>query len=244
MRLGRSGECNVRSGRPSLRTHFRILPVQKNDFSEIEKSMNQRVAWQKLGILYSPVKCSKWSADPSYAFSNSGCPCIRHWLGREGDDSKGCLVLTRQFILSVLFKIPLWRSRESNVVSGRRSRKHCCIWKPGTSHTFWPSGYPNVRISRGREIDDLKVCLLLSRRFIIFGLSKYRHGRGRESNVASFRWDLRTHFRLLAIPRYDFSEVEKGVAYHYVGILYILAFQNPTWASWRKQFSKWSAKHS
>ena len=52
-----------------------------------------------------------------------------------------------------------------------------------------------------------------------------RLGRGRESNVASGRRALRTHFRLLAIPKYDFSEVEKTmIAWHYLGILYFLAY--------------------
>ena len=61
-------------------------------------------------------------------------------------------------------------------------------------------------------------CMAETWHIIPFGLSKIRHGGGRESIVASGRRALRTHFRLLSIPKYKFGEVEKAmnqwVAWH------------------------------
>ena len=54
-------------------------------------------------------------------------------------------------------------------------------------------------------------CVALTRHIILPGLTKMRLGRGRKSNVASGRRALRTHFRLLAIPKYDNREVEKTI---------------------------------
>ena len=54
-------------------------------------------------------------------------------------------------------------------------------------------------------------CLALTRHFILSGLSKMRLGRGREGNISSVRRALRTHFRLLAIQKYDFTDVKKAM---------------------------------
>ena len=51
---------------------------------------------------------------------------------------------------------------------------------------------------------------------------------GVENCVARSRPSLSTHFRLLALSKYELTEVEKAkiqdVAFHYLGILYILAY--------------------
>ena len=68
----------------------------------------------------------------------------------------------------------------------------------------------------------------------------------RESNVASGRRAHRTRLRILAIPKY-FSDVEKGmilwVAWHYLRILYILAYPKSKWSlhpSYTVSHSVWS----
>ena len=92
---------------------------------------------------------------------------------------------------------------------------------------FWSSQNATLARSRKQWFNRLPA---LTRHFILTGLSKLRIGRGRKSNVASGRRGLRTYFLLLCISKYDFSEVEKtmiqGVAWHYLGILYILAYPN------------------
>ena len=71
-------------------------------------------------------------------------------------------------------------------------------------------------------------CLAITWHFILSALSKMRLWRIWETNVARCLRSFRTHFRLLAIPKYVFSEVEKAmilwVAGHYLRILYILAY--------------------
>ena len=62
--------------------------------------------------------------------------------------------------------------------------------------------------------------------FILSGLSKLQLGWRRESNVVIGRRDHRTHFRLLANLKSDFSEVEKAI------------IQNATWERWTKQCCK------
>ena len=91
-----------------------------------------------------------------------------------------------------------------------RSRKQLCMWSPGLSQNFSTSGYPKIRLQRDRESDDSLGCLALNRNFILSGLSKMRVGRSRESNVAGGRRELSTHFHVPAIPKYDFSEIEKA----------------------------------
>lgn len=84
-----------------------------------------------------------------------------------------------------------------------------------SSYKFSPSGNPKIRLYQGRESDDLMGCLALLY-FLVY--PKLRLRRGRECNVRSGRRALRTHFRFLAIPKYDFSDFEKvmmqWVAWH------------------------------
>ena len=72
-------------------------------------------------------------------------------------------------------------------------------------------------------------CLALTRHIIISGQTKMRVGQGRESNFASGCGALRTYFCLLAMPKYDFSEVEKamiqGNDWNYLGLIHFMAYQ-------------------
>ena len=66
-------------------------------------------------------------------------------------------------------------------------------------------------------------CLALTRNIKLSGPSKIRHQRGRDCNDADGRRALRTHFRFLAIRKYEFGDDEKTmiqwVAWHLLGIL-------------------------
>ena len=65
-----------------------------------------------------------------------------------------------------------------------RSRKQYSRSSPDTKHKFSHCGFPNLRLQRGRERDDSRGCLELTRHFIHSGLSKMRLRRGRKTNVA------------------------------------------------------------
>ena len=91
------------------------------------------------------------------------------------------------------------------------SRNECSKWSPDPSYTFSHLDCPNTRLYLIRVSNNSSGCLALTRHIKLSGLSKMRLRRSRESNVASGRRALRTNFRLLAIPKYDFSEVEKAM---------------------------------
>ena len=80
------------------------------------------------------------------------------------------------------------------------SRKQCCKWSPDPWYTFSLSECPNTLLCLGRESDDSRGCLALTRN-IRSSLSKMQHVRRRERNVCKCFPALCSHFRLLAIQK-------------------------------------------